>query len=335
MKRILLTGGAGFIGSSLTQKLLIDSRYHITCIDNFDSFYSRDQKEDNISFFIGHPNYTLIEGDIRNYDDLNQAGHVDIIIHLAAKAGVRPSIQDPFNYHDVNVTGTQNLLEFAKKRNVTQFIQASSSSVYGTNINLPWHEDEKLFPISPYASSKLSDEMLGHVYAHLYGMRFIALRFFTVYGPKQRPDLAIHKFFDNIVNDLPITVFGNGDSFRDYTFIDDIVRGIESAITYDASGYEIINIGCGNPVTLTKLITIIENICGKKAIIDHHSMQPGDVRGTFASINKAQKLLGYQPVTNLEEGLRIFYDWFMSSEKMSLINQAICFDRPDNKFKRV
>jgi UDP-glucuronate 4-epimerase len=311
MKRILLTGGAGFIGSNLTQKLLADNHYHVTCVDNFDSFYSREQKEDNISRFIRHPNYTLIEGDIRSYDDLDRAGHIDIIIHLAAKAGVRPSIQNPFQYHDVNVTGTQNVLEFAKKRNVKQFIQASSSSVYGTNINVPWHEEEKLFPISPYASSKLSDEMLGHVYAHLYGIRFIALRFFTVYGPRQRPDLAIYKFFDG----LPVTMFGNGDSFRDYTFIDDIVNGIESAITYHASGYEIINIGCGNPVTLINLIGIIESICGKKAIIDRQPMQPGDVAGTFADITKAQKLLDYQPLINLDEGLRIFYDWLLSSKK--------------------
>lgn len=322
MKRILLTGGAGFIGSSLTKKLLSDSCYHVTCIDNFDSFYSREQKENNIDLFIGHPNYVLIEGDIRKNEDLNKIGNIDIIIHLAAKAGVRPSIQNPLLYHDVNVTGTQNILEFAKRKNVSQFILASSSSVYGTNINVPWNEEEKLFPISPYASSKLSDEMLGHVYAHLYGIRFIALRFFTVYGPRQRPDLAIHKFFDNILNDLPITLFGNGDSFRDYTFIDDIVKGIESAIVYDVSGYEIINIGCGNPVTLIKLINTIEHICGKKAIIDRHPMQPGDVAGTFANISKAEKLLGYKPLINLDEGLRIFYNWFISTKKEAAVKSC-------------
>lgn len=309
MQHVLLTGGAGFIGSNLTAALLTGG-YKVTCIDNFDNFYPRRQKELNISRFKAHPGFTLIEGDIRNDEDLEKASNVELIIHLAAKAGVRPSIQDPVLYQDVNVMGTQTLLEFARRRNISQFVFASSSSVYGVNENVPWNEEEKLLPISPYASTKLSAEMLGHVYSHLYGIRFLALRFFTVYGPAQRPDLAIHKFFRSIVEGQPIPVYGDGSTSRDYTFVDDIVQGIMGAVAYTSSPFEIINLGNHNTVTLDKLIHTIEDICGKRAIINRMPEQPGDVPRTFADISKAVRLLGYHPSTGLREGLESFYRWF-------------------------
>jgi len=310
MKNILITGGAGFIGSNLIKKLLSTNKYNVVCIDNFDDFYSLKQKDLNISSFKDHENFTLIRGDIRNLQDLEKAGKIDVIVHLAAKAGVRPSILDPILYQDVNVSGTQNLLEFARKNDIKQFVFASSSSVYGVNENVPWHENERLLPISPYASTKLSGEMLGHVYSHLYGIRFIALRFFTVYGPGQRPDLAIHKFFKSILNNTPIPVFGDGSTSRDYTFVTDTIQGIEAAIEYSGSEFEIINLGNHQTVTLKGLIEAIENICEKKAIINRLPNQPGDVSQTYADIAKAEKLLGYKPQVKLEEGLSSFLEWY-------------------------
>jgi UDP-glucuronate 4-epimerase len=214
----------------------------------------------------------------------------------------------------VNVDGTQNLLEFARQKKIMQFVFASSSSVYGINENIPWNEDEKLKPISPYASTKLSCEMLGHVYSHLYGIRFLALRFFTVYGPAQRPDLAIHKFFKAISERNPIPVFGDGSSSRDYTFVEDTIQGIEAAITYDQSDFEIINLGNHQTVTLSELITAIEKISGKKAIIDRQPEQAGDVPKTYADISKAKRLLNYQPDTSLEKGLISFYEWYLANQ---------------------
>lgn len=312
-KRILITGAAGFIGSNLSRSLLQKGNYELIGLDNFDDFYSREQKDKNLAPLIASADFKFVQGDIRNMDDLLSLGDIDVIVHLAAKAGVRPSIQNPILYQDVNVAGTQNLLEFARKRNIKQFVFASSSSVYGINENVPWHEEEKLMPISPYASTKLSCEMLGHVYSHLYGIRFLALRFFTVYGPAQRPDLAIHKFFNSIVKGQPIPVFGDGSTSRDYTFVNDTVKGIEAAINYDQSDFEIINLGNHQTVTLAGLIEAIEKICGKKAIIDRQPEQPGDVPQTFANIAKAGKLLNYHPSTDLETGLRAFYDWYLKN----------------------
>lgn len=312
-KRILITGAAGFIGSNLSRSLLQNGNYELIGLDNFDDFYSREQKDKNLAPLIASADFKFVEGDIRNMDDLLSLGDIDTIVHLAAKAGVRPSIQNPILYQEVNVAGTQNLLEFARKRNIRQFVFASSSSVYGINENVPWHEEEKLMPISPYASTKLSCEMLGHVYSHLYGIRFLALRFFTVYGPAQRPDLAIHKFFNSIVKGQPIPVFGDGSTSRDYTFVNDTVKGIEAAINYDQSDFEIINLGNHQTVTLASLIEAIEKICGKKAIIDRQPEQPGDVPQTFANIAKAGKLLNYHPATDLETGLRAFYDWYLKN----------------------
>ncbi|MEO6639136.1 MAG: GDP-mannose 4,6-dehydratase, partial [Ginsengibacter sp.] len=257
-----------------------------------------------------HKNFTLIKGDIRNEQDLEKLDGIDVIVHLAAKTGVRPSIHEPATYYEVNVNGTQNLLEFAKQKNVKQFVFASSSSVYGINENVPWKETENLLPISPYASTKLSGEMLGHVYHHLYGIRFLALRFFTVYGPSQRPDLAIHKFFNSILTGQPIPIFGDGSTSRDYTFVDDIVQGIIAAISYTATGYEIVNLGNHHIIRLNELVQAIENIVGKKATIKELLEQPGDVSRTYADISKAKKLFGYDPKTELEAGLHSFYTWY-------------------------
>lgn len=309
-KRILITGAAGFIGSNLINRLLQIGIYQVIGFDNFDDFYNREQKERNVAPFISHPDFQFAEGDIRNMDELNALGDLDVIVHLAAKAGVRPSIKNPVLYQEVNVAGTQNLLEFARQRNINQFVFASSSSVYGINDNIPWNEEEKLKPISPYASTKLSCEMLGHVYSHLYGIRFLALRFFTVYGPAQRPDLAIHKFFNSISKGQAIPVFGDGSTSRDYTFVEDTIQGIEAAINYEQSDFEIINLGNHQTVTLSELIAAIEKICGKKAIINRQPEQPGDVPQTYADISKARKLLNYHPKTGLETGLLRFYEWY-------------------------
>lgn len=313
MKRILITGGAGFIGSNLAKKLLEDENNKVICLDNFDPFYSPRQKELNVAGLKTNERFNFIEGSIRSMDDLNKAKGIDVIVHLAAKTGVRPSIHEPGVYYDVNVKGTQTLLEFAKQQKIQQFVFGSSSSVYGINKNVPWKENENLLPISPYASTKLSCEMLGHVYHHLYGMRFIALRFFTVYGPAQRPDLAIHKFFKSILNDKSIPVFGDGTTSRDYTFIDDIVKGIISAISYTASGYEIINLGNHKTIELHELIKMIESISGKKAVIEKLPEQPGDVSSTYADISKAKNLLSYDPQTTLKDGLKSFYKWYTAN----------------------
>ncbi|WP_207535546.1 GDP-mannose 4,6-dehydratase [Desertivirga arenae] len=314
MRHILVTGGAGFIGSNLIKELLKDPDTYVSCIDNFDPFYSIEQKRLNIKPFLENGNFEFIEGDIRNIEDLRKIENVNIIVHLAAKAGVRPSINNPVLYQDVNVSGTQTLLEFAKERGIKQFVFASSSSVYGVNQNVPWHEEEKLLPISPYASTKLSGEMLGHVYSHLYGIRFIALRFFTVYGPGQRPDLAIHKFFKSILKGQPIPVYGDGSTSRDYTYVADTVKGVLAAIDYEKSSFEIINLGNRKTVTLSELIEAVEETCGQKAIIDRQAEQPGDVPQTYANITKAQELLGYNPSTNLKDGLQSFFEWFKQKE---------------------
>lgn len=308
---ILVTGGAGFIGSHLVEKLL-ENNYSVTIIDNFDPFYSKEIKMANMSSFISNPHITFIELDILNESDLETklTGNYETIVHLAAKAGVRPSIENPLAYQDVNVKGTQNLLEFAKHRNIKQFIYASSSSVYGINKNFPWKEsDAVLNPISPYASTKISGELLGHVYSHLFGIRFIALRFFTVFGPRQRPDLAIHLFSKKILKDEIIHFFGNGSTRRDYTYIDDTVQGIFNAIHYTRTPYEVFNLGNHHTVSLSEMISTLEEVFEKKAIIKHLSEQMGDVPITFADISKAQQLLNYMPKTNFKDGVISFKNW--------------------------
>jgi UDP-glucuronate 4-epimerase len=238
------------------------------------------------------------------------AGTYDVIVHLAARAGVRPSIEDPLGYQDVNVGGTQNLFELARMWNVQQFVFASSSSVYGVNPRVPWsEEDHVLQPISPYASTKVSGELLGHVYSHLYGIRFVALRFFTVYGPRQRPDLAIHKFARAMMAGRPISVFGDGSTRRDYTYIDDIVSGIVAAMLYDRSPYEVINLGNNQTVTLAEMISGLEDALGVRALIERMPEQPGDVPQTWARVDKAAALLGYAPTTRYEAGVARFAEW--------------------------
>ena len=323
MRHYLVTGGAGFIGSNLVRSLFNSGEeVRITCIDDFDPFYAEEIKQLNIRDFSGNDNFRLLKNDLgltpgRELVKLIPEP-VDVIIHLAAKAGVRPSIADPVAYQQSNIIGLQNLLDFAKEKKIKQFVFASSSSVYGVNDHFPWKEDEALLPISPYASTKLSGEMLGHVYHKLFGIRFLALRFFTVYGPGQRPDLAIHKFTKAMVQGKPITVYGDGSTSRDYTFVDDTVKGILGAITYDRSDFEIVNLGNNYTVSLMELITAIEATTGRKAVIEQYPDQPGDVPKTFADISKAKKLFGYHPATKLQDGLAKFYDWFMVNQDLLL-----------------
>lgn len=320
MKKILITGGAGFIGSNLVDSLLESSENRVTCLDNFDSFYDPKVKRRNIRTHLEKSNYTLVEGDIRDLNQLKSklSKNYDVIIHLAAKVGVLPSLKDPTLYTDVNVSGTQKLLEFARQSLCKKFIFASSSSVYGINSNVPWNENESvLMPISPYASTKISGELLGHVYAQLYNLQFIALRFFTAYGPRQRPDLVVHKFVKLISEGKPITVYGNGETKRDYTYIDDIVSGIIAALDYSKSMYEIINLGNNKPVKLLELVKVIEKVLGKKAKVLKLPSQPGDVPITYADINKAARLLDYRPRTHFYDGLQKFVSWFNKQNEKS------------------
>jgi len=323
MQHYLVTGGAGFIGSNLIRTLFNSGEdVRITTIDNFDPFYAEEIKQLNISDFAAKDQFQLIKKDLALTTGKELAQlipePVDAIIHLAAKAGVRPSIANPVGYQQSNIIGLQNLLDFTKEKKIKQFVFASSSSVYGVNDHFPWKEDEALMPISPYASTKLSGEMLGHVYHKLFGIRFLALRFFTVYGPGQRPDLAIHKFTKAMVQGKPITVYGDGSTSRDYTFVNDTVQGIMGAITYDRSDFEIVNLGNNYTVSLKELISAIEITTGKKAVIEQHPDQPGDVPKTFADISKAKRLFGYHPNTKLEDGLKKFYDWFMANQELLL-----------------
>lgn len=309
---VLVTGGAGFIGSHLVDSLLKDG-HTVTVLDNFDPFYARAIKERNIAEHRLHPRWRLVETDLRDLDALRSGlpTDCDSFVHLAARAGVRPSIEDPVGYQEVNVRGTQNLLEIARERQVRQFVFASSSSVYGVNPRVPWREDDYVLqPISPYASTKVSGELLGHVYSHLYGIRFLALRFFTVYGPRQRPDLAIHKFARLIVNGDRVPVFGDGSTRRDYTFIDDVVAGVRRAIDYTATMYEVINLGNNQTVTLNEMIRGLETAFGKPALIQRLPEQAGDVPQTWASIDKARALLGYDPRTSYDEGVKRFAAWY-------------------------
>jgi UDP-glucuronate 4-epimerase len=319
LKTTLITGGAGFIGSSLIDQLLLDNpTQSILNIDNFDSFYARDIKEQNMSEHLRFPNYQFIEANINSVVDLQKATdgvEIDCIVHLAAKAGVRPSIQDPQSYFQTNVMGTLNLLELAKAKGVKKFVFASSSSVYGKNPNVPWREDDlNLEPISPYAASKIAAEKVCQTYAHLYEMDIRALRFFTVYGPKQRPDLAIHKFFKLAMENKPIPFFGDGSTRRDYTYIDDIVQGIKGAMQFQGGGFEVFNLGNHQTVSLKELVDAIGRVLDKEMLLDKQPKQEGDVDQTYANIDKAMSQLKYQPSTKLEKGLSEFYIWLQAKK---------------------
>ena len=307
----LVTGAAGFIGSHLVDRLVAEG-WRVVAVDNFDPFYDPAVKWSNVAAHREHADYTLVEADIRDLETLRAclAGDYDVIVHLAAKAGVRPSIQDPVAYQEVNVGGTQNLLECAKEWGVRQFVFASSSSVYGVNPNVPWREDDHvLLPISPYAATKVAGELLGHVYSRLHGIRFIALRLFTVYGPRQRPDLAIHKFARLMLEGKPIPVYGDGSSRRDYTYIDDILQGMRAAIDYRDTPNEVINLGNNRTVSLMEMIGALEEALGVEARLERLPQQPGDVPQTWADITRARGLLAYRPDTELGVGLRGFCAW--------------------------
>ena len=318
MRQAIITGGAGFIGSHLVDRLLVEGGWQVTVIDNFDPFYPRAVKEANIAAHLRHPDYRFIEGDILDDTVLDKAFAEKgaVVVHIAAKAGVRPSIADPIGYHRVNVTGTLKLLERARYSAVEHFVLASSSSVYGVDPNVPWKEKERgIQPISPYAASKLSAEGFAQVYAHLHALKVTALRFFTVYGPRQRPDLAIHQFFRKIAAGTPIQQFGDGSTRRDYTFVDDIISGVRGAIDRQQGGrFEIYNLGNSDTIMLRELIAAIEEELGRKAIIDQRPEQPGDVPQTFADVSKAGAHFGYKPTTSVREGLRRFHAWIAQGD---------------------
>lgn len=312
MQTILITGGAGFIGSSLADRLLSDG-YSVTVIDNFNDYYNPEIKKQNISQALKNSNYKLYNGDIENISDVEKVfveNKIDAIVHLAARAGVRPSIEAPLAYAMTNIIGTINILEMMKKYGVKRMSMASSSSVYGNCKAEKFSEDLNIRePISPYAATKSADEQICYTYHHLYDLDIYMLRFFTVFGPRQRPDLAINKFTRLIMSDKPIDMYGDGSTMRDYTYIDDIVDGIVATLKYHQTGYEIFNLGGGSPVTLSEMIATIERVLGKKAQINKMPMQPGDVDKTVSDISKAQRLLGYYPHTSFEQGVRKFIEW--------------------------
>lgn len=322
MRTIVVTGGAGFIGSHLSERLLKEGN-KVIVIDNFNNFYNPQIKRNNVEEVkktciennISLENYKVYEGDIRDNEFLKEvfSNKIDSIMHLAAMAGVRPSIEDPSLYYDVNITGTVNLLEGCRQNNIKQFVFASSSSVYGNNKKVPFAESDRVDnPISPYAATKKSGELLCHTYHHLFDMNFACLRFFTVYGPRQRPDLAINKFTTLISKDKEIPFFGDGTTSRDYTYIEDIVNGIVASIKYvntDKKVFEIFNIGGDKTVSLIEMVETIEEVLGKKAKINRLPMQAGDVNRTCADISHSKETIGYNPQTTFKEGIKKFIDW--------------------------
>lgn len=318
MKHALVTGGAGFIGSHCVEQLLAKG-WRVTAVDNFDPFYDPLIKRANLKLSEAYDSFKLVELDVRNVEDVRSrlVDDYDVIVHLAAKPGVRPSIRNSAVYHDVNVRGTENVLELARERRISQFVFASSSSVYGINPRVPWSEDDHLLqPISPYASSKVSGEALGHVYSYLYGIRFIGLRFFSVYGPRQRPDLAIYKFARALLQGDPVLFYGDGATRRDYTAVDDIVSGTIAAIDYVDSMYELFNLGNSETVSLSELVSHLEKVLGVRAIRDPQPDQLGDMPQTWADISKARALLGYKPCTEFREGLQRFALWLRSADQL-------------------
>lgn len=309
---ILVTGAAGFIGSHVCEQL-IKHGISVIGIDNFDLFYSKQLKKLNLAQLSQNKQFQFHEADIRDGKTLNEifsSDDVEIVIHLAAKAGVRPSIESIAEYYDVNVNGTVSLLESMRVHNVKKMLFASSSSIYGNNQKVPFSETDRVDnPISPYASTKKSGELLCHVYCHLYNFDITCLRFFTVYGPRQRPDLAINKFTRLIQEGTPIPFYGDGSTSRDYTYIDDIADGVKCALDH-LSGYKIYNLGESKVVTLQQLVGIIEQTLGKKAVLNHLPMQQGDVNRTNADISKAKEEIGYAPKYDIETGIKNFVEWY-------------------------
>jgi UDP-glucuronate 4-epimerase len=312
----LVTGVAGFIGSHLAERLL-DLGYGVIGLDNFDDCYSVAIKKANIAVAARVEGFRLVEGDIRDGVLLERifAGRtIEVVVHLAARAGVRPSLEHPVLYQDVNIGGTINLLEASRAHRVKQFLFASSSSVYGANGSAPFREEAAAdFPVSPYAASKASAELFCRTYSHLYGLPTVLLRLFTVYGPRQRPEMAIHRFVRMVDAGQEVTLFGDGSTSRDYTYVDDIVDGIEAALTHGGDGCRVFNLGAGRAVSLAYLVSVIEEALGKKAVVRHVAPPPGEVPITLADISKARAALGYEPKVSIEEGIARFVSWYLDS----------------------
>lgn len=311
--RVIVTGGAGFIGSHVVDRLLAEG-CEVAAFDNLDPFYSPARKRANLAEALRNDRFRLIEADLRDIATLDssfQSINPEVVVHLAARAGVRPSIERPALYADVNLTGTINVLEAVRKLSVVpKFILASSSSVYGDRLQTPFRESDPVDrPLSPYAATKRACELMAYTYHELYGIPTTTLRFFTAYGPRNRPDLAMFKFADLIDRGLPVPMFGDGTSMRDYTFVSDVVAGVRLAIDR-RPGYEIYNIGNHSPVELRRLIELIGRELDKTPIVDRLPDQPGDVKRTFADVSKARAELGFEPVVSIEEGVARFIDWF-------------------------
>jgi len=315
---ILITGHAGFIGSHLTERLLQEG-HGVVGIDNRDPFYGPEEKERNLSRARDHGSFSDLDLDIRDPDAYRKIPDtVDAVVHLAALAGVRPSIERPEAYQDVNLGGTTRLLEFARDRGIRRFVFASSSSVYGNNEKVPFSEDDRVdFPISPYAATKRGGELLSHTYAHLFGLRIICLRFFTVYGPRQRPDLAIRKFASLMEEGRPIPMFGDGSTERDYTYIDDIIQGVVRAVQWTdrvADGsFELVNLGNDRTVSLSEMIRVLAETLEVDPVVKRLPLQPGDVMRTWADVSRAARVLGYEPTTGFTAGIQNFVSWLRRS----------------------
>ncbi len=310
--RVLLTGGAGFIGSHLAESLLAGG-HEVVCLDNFNDFYDPATKKKNIETALSQPGYTLVTGDILDRDLLDRlfedGNGFQAVAHLAAYAGVRPSIERPEIYQRVNIEGTLNLLERCRIYEVPRFVFASSSSVYGGRSDVPFREsDDVMRPISPYAASKVAGEALCHTYHHLFGINVHVLRFFTVYGPRQRPEMAIHLFANHLRRGEPVRLFGDGRASRDYTYIDDITAGVVASVER-CSGFEVINLGGSKTTSLLRLVEVIGERLDVEPVIEHEQFQPGDVPITYADVTRARKLLGYEPKVDIETGIDRFCSW--------------------------
>jgi len=314
---VLVTGAAGFIGSHLAERL-VQLGYRVVGLDNFDDYYPMAIKRDNIRSLEAEEGFRMVEGDVRDASLLTRIfseNSIDLVAHLAARAGVRRSLEQPLLYQDVNITGTINLLEASRIYGVRQFIFTSSSSVYGFNSKVPFKEEFNVnYPLSPYAASKAAAELFCRTYSHLYGLPVIVVRPFTVYGPRQRPEMAIHLFTKMIDSGEEIPVFGDGTSKRDYTYISEIVNGILQGLTSQNREFEIFNLGSSRPIALEYLIHLLEEALGKKAKVKRLPMQPGDADITYADISKAKTYLGYQPKITIEEGISLFVQWYLTKK---------------------